>query len=500
MTMAPAAKGNSDPYLALGLRPFINCCSVRTIHGGSLMLPAVRAAVAAASQRFVNLDELMEAAGNRIAELTGAEFGMVTCGSAAALALATAGCVAGNDPAAMLRLPFTDGMPNHVAIMQGHRFAYDQSIRMVGTHMVECDDEASLVAAIAAGNLAMVCVLGKTEHNSAVRIERIAELAQAAGVPVLVDAASELIERPNPWLTRGADMVIYSGGKFLRGPQTSGLLIGKKALIRAAWANAAPHHAFGRPMKVSKEDVIGVVTALEYWFTERDPAAEAKRWSDDLAAIAHALQGIPGVETEIVPPRWTIRVPTLTVTWDVTHYGLDNEGLRLRLLEGEPRIMLDDMGATDSSVRIEPFNLQPAEAKLVGQAIARALHAAALVPQAAPPEPAADLSGEWDVQVRFLKGARQHRVRLRQQGADLTGIQESNGYSGGVKGRVAASTVRLTFDGEYEGNTIFYSFEGQADPTRMTGTVLFGAANGSNRGALNLRQHGSGTWEARRAG
>src|SRR3954454_1967647 len=130
----PAPESNPNPYLALGVRPFINCCSVRTMHGGSLMLPRVRAAVDAASRQFVNLDELMEAAGARLAALTGAEWGLVTCGSAAAVALATAACVAGNDPARMLRLPFTDGWPNRVVMARNQRFAYDQAIRMIGTH------------------------------------------------------------------------------------------------------------------------------------------------------------------------------------------------------------------------------------------------------------------------------------------------------------------------------------------------------------------------------
>lgn len=491
---------NSDPYRALGLRPFINCCSVRTIHGGSLMLPSVRAAIAAASQSFVNLDELMEAAGARIAELTGAEWGMVTCGSAAALVMATAACVAGNDPAAMLRLPFTDGMANRVIIMRGHRFAYDQAIRMVGTHMIECDDEAAVTSALDAGDVAMICVLGKTEDQSPVRLERLAELAHPRGVPILVDAASELLERPNPWLARGADLVVYSGGKFLRGPQTSGLLLGRRSLVQAAWHNAAPHHAFGRPMKVSKEDVVGLLAALEYWFTERDPAAEAQRWRNDLETIAQALQDLEGVTAEIVAPRWTVKVPSLMVTWEAGRYGLDNATLHQRLRDGEPRIMLDDMVATPTSLRIEPFNLQPGEARQVGMALARALRTAAEQRHATTAEAAADLSGEWQIDVRFLKGARQHRVTLVQQGSDLTGRQVSNGFSGGVKGRLSASTIRLTFDGQYEGSTIFYSFEGEADPDRMAGAVLFGAANGSNHGVLNLRQHGTGTWEARRLG
>src|SRR5271170_8460833 len=150
---------NANPYLMLGVRPFINCCSVRTMHGGSLMLPQVRNAMAEASRHFVNLDELMEAAGRRLAELTGAEWGIVTCGSAAAVALATAACVAGNDPVKMLRLPFTDGWVNRVIMLKNHRFAYDQAIRMVGTHIVEIETIADLDAALQEP-VAMIAVLG----------------------------------------------------------------------------------------------------------------------------------------------------------------------------------------------------------------------------------------------------------------------------------------------------------------------------------------------------
>src|SRR5260370_15518304 len=135
---------NANPYLALGVRPFINCCSVRTMHGGSLMLPEVRTAIDAASRQFVNLDELMEAAGRRIAELTGAEWGVVTCGSAAAVALGTAACVAGNDPVRILRLPFTAGMVNRVTIPPKQRFAYDQAVRMIGCPILEIDTPQEL--------------------------------------------------------------------------------------------------------------------------------------------------------------------------------------------------------------------------------------------------------------------------------------------------------------------------------------------------------------------
>src|SRR5438552_2299414 len=233
------ARNPTNPYLALGVRPFINCCSVRTMHGGSLMLPQVRAAVDAASRHFVNLDELMDAAGKRIAELTGAEWGIVTCGSAAAVALGTAACVAGNDPVKMLRLPFTDGMVNRVIIPRKQRFAYDQAVRMIG------------------------------------------------------------------------------------------------------W------------------DIVGVITALEYWFEERDSAAERQKWYDECAAIAERVARLDGVRGEIIEPEGVDRVPRVKIVWDRARFPLDGLMLRQRVLDGAPRVMLDDNSATESSIAVDPFQLQP---------------------------------------------------------------------------------------------------------------------------------------------
>src|SRR5204862_5370409 len=317
----------ANPYLALGVRPFINCCSVRTMHGGSLMLPEVRAAIDAASRHFVNLDELMDAAGKRIAELTGAEWGIVTCGSAAAVALGTAACVAGNDPAKMLRLPFTEGMVNRVIIPRKQRFAYDQAVRMIGCHIVEIDTRQELDKALEEP-VALVVLLGKQEHLTSLRLEEIASVVKPRGIPIMVDAASEHLERPSPWLVRGADLVVYSGGKFLRGPQTSGLLLGSKQLVQAAWSNASPHQALGRPMKVSKEDIIGVLTAVEHWLEERDHEAEQQRWYDDLAAIGQRLGEVHGAALELIEPAGVDRVPGLRISWDRWQYPLDGLALR----------------------------------------------------------------------------------------------------------------------------------------------------------------------------
>lgn len=487
---------NANPYLALGVRPFINCCSVRTMHGGSLMLPEVRAAVDVASRQFVNLDELMEAAGARLAELTGAEWGIVTCGSAAAVALASAACVAGNDPVRMLRLPFTDGWVNRVILPKNQRFAYDQAIRMVGAHIVEIDSLAELDAALAEP-VAMVAILGTNEEFSNVRLEEIAARVKPLGIPILVDAASEHLQRPSPWLVRGADMVVYSGGKFLRGPQTSGLLLGKKNLVQAAWRNASPHQAFGRPMKVSKEDVIGVLTAVDYWFNKRDEAAELRKWHADLKVIANRVEAVSGVRTEVIEPKGVVRVPLLQVTWDGV--ALDAMALRQRLLDGNPRIMLDDTSAKANSINIDPFQFSPGEAAQVGTAIADAFTAAHNLHPTADPAAAADVSGEWEVLVQFLHGKRKHRLRLKQQGSALSGSQSSEQFESSVIGKLAEQRVHMEFETRHEGSAIAYRFEGTVKNGTMQGDVFLGSATDHHRGPVNLSQFGKGQWQASRA-
>ena len=490
---------NSDPYLALGVRPIINCCAVRTLYGGSLMLPQVKEAMAEASRQFVHLDELMEAAGQRLADLTQAEWGMVTCGSAAAMALATAACIAGNDPVKMLRLPFTDGMVNRVIMLEGQRFAYDQAIRMAGAHVVEVGTRAELEAALARP-VAMIAVLGNQEANGKVRLEELVEVAKPRGIPIMVDAASEQLERPVPYLARGADLVIYSGGKYLRGPQTSGLLLGSKALIQAAWRNASPHQSLGRPMKVSKEDVIGCLTAVEYWFETRDAAAELRRWRADLQTIRERLARVSDATTEVIEPAGVERVPKLRILWDTKKIPIDGDGLCRRLLQGSPRIMLDDTASTADAVVIDPFALQPGEAEAVGVAIALALTQASREKRQAETPVAADVAGEWDLRVKFLRGERAHRLLIEQRGSEISGHQRSPDFDSPVVGRLTPDGIDFSFDYRYEGSRISYRFRGEADGRTMTGTVVLGAVTDFHQGMANLAQFGKGDWQASRVG
>jgi hypothetical protein len=368
---------------------------------------------------------------------------------------------------------------------------------MIGCHIVEIDTREELDKALEEP-VALVVLLGKQEHQTSVRLEEIASVVKPRGIPIMVDAASEHIERPSPWLNRGADLVIYSGGKFLRGPQTSGLLLGNKRLVQAAWRNGSPHQALGRPMKVSKEDIIGVITALEVWFGERDEAVERQRWYDDCAMIAERLKQLDGAHGEIIEPEGVDRVPRLKIVWDRSRYPLNGLDLRHRVLDGEPRVMLDDNSATESSITVDPFQLQPGEAAQVGDAVVAVLRASLTNQPPSERLPAVTIAGNWDLQLDFLHGSRTHRLALEQQGSLLKGRQSSPVFEGPVEGVLDGDTVRFSFGARYEASNMSYRFEGRVANGTMAGIVELGAASDQNAGIVNRTQFGSGAWQARR--
>jgi L-seryl-tRNA(Ser) seleniumtransferase len=493
----PRTNINENPYSTIEVRSFINCCGTRTVHGGTLMLPEVKQAMVAASDYFVNMDELMEGVGKRLAELTGAEWGIITAGAAASLYCATAACVAGTDPEKMLRLPKTAGLKDRVIMLKDGRFTYDHAIRMVGVEILEAETHKQL-SEMLDDRVAMVALLGAHEAEAALRLENIVELTRPLGIPVLVDAAAEHLIRPIPYLARGAAMVAYSGGKYLRGPQCSGLLLGEKTWLQAAWINAAPHHTLGRAMKTGKEEIMGLLTAVEYCATERDHEAERKRWESDLMEIAEDVTRVPTVTTEILwPENPTSPVPRLEIRWDGDQIGLNALELRDRLLEGEPRIMLDDRRATDTSVFILPFSLQPGEARVVGSRMREALSSPPKRRKQPRREPVR-IEGSWNLEIQYIKGISSHTLVFKQQGQELTGIHQTlfleNPLSGCIQG------IEITFSSlhRYEGTHISYQFTGTVDGDIMGGTVELGQSGQAALGPLNQREYGKGRWRARR--
>src|SRR5712691_8501417 len=337
--MAGKLQLGPDIYKSIGVRPLINCRGTLTVISGSLELPEVRAAQDAAAQHFVQLDELMDAIGQRLAELTGAEFGMVSSGCAAGLAHATTACVTGGNPDLHVRVPDLSGFAKDEVVIPKHsRNEYDQAIRSVGVRIVEVGDAAEYEAALGP-KVAMVYVFaGQRAESGSPSYDAIYSIAKKKNIPVLVDAAAEMLTVPNVHLQRGATLVGYSGGKALRGPQCAGILLGRKDLVKAAWVHSAPHHGYGRAMKVGKEEAIGMLMAVEMW-VQRDHEAEWKMWLSWLDNISKRVTSIPGVTTEIRQPRGlSNRSPGLTIKWDPAKFGVTGEEVADHLYTTEPRV------------------------------------------------------------------------------------------------------------------------------------------------------------------
>jgi seryl-tRNA(Sec) selenium transferase len=324
---------SSDVYTRLGVRPFINARGTWTYLSGSLELPEVRRGVEDASQHFVDMFELQRGAGKRLAELSGAESGMVTSGSAGAMALATAACIAGSDPKNVWQLPDTTGL-KHEVVMLGGRSAFDNAIRLAGGKLVLAHAVEDLSAAMN-DQTAMVYTTWRDD-----RLVKALEITRKAEVPMLLDDAAGIPPFDN--LSRYAkievDLYCFSGGKGLSGPQCSGILLGRKDLIDAALANNNPWEgAVCRAMKVGKEEIIGILAALDYW-SHADLDALNKEWRSRVERIEKLVQTVPGVTTSIKIPEDGNSYPTLTVTWDEKLFGLTVAECDQHLREGEPRI------------------------------------------------------------------------------------------------------------------------------------------------------------------
>ena len=361
---------NCPTYESIGVRPLINCRGTFTIISGSVILPEVREAMVLASQRYVNIDELMEAVGARIAELMDCEWGLITDGCAAALCQVTAACVAGSDPEKMIRLPDTAGMKNEVIVQACHRNVYDHAIRMVGVKMIEVDTKAELEAALN-DRTAMLFVFGDAEERGQITTKEIADIGHEHGVPTFVDAAAERPDVPNWYLEQGADAVAYSGGKCLRGPQASGLVLGRKDLLQAAFLNGAPHHALARPMKAGKEEIMGLLAAVEQWI-ERDHKAEWKEWERRLGVITDAVKDFDSVTPTIRERGSRSNVaPVLEINWDAETVGINGTAVASQLSAGEPRI---ELNGNANGISIMPYMMEEGDDKIVADQLGAILN------------------------------------------------------------------------------------------------------------------------------
>jgi D-glucosaminate-6-phosphate ammonia-lyase len=367
------AASRDSIYSKLGVRTYINAYGTLTTLGGTLMLPEVRRAMDEAAQHFVPIHELQAKVGKRLAELTGAEAAFVTAGASASLCLATCAVTAGGDPEKIDRLPHLEGqegMKSEIVIQKAHRNSYDHAFRMVGVTLVDVETAAEASAAIGPKTAALAMVLSHNSLGHKIPLEEMIAIAHEADLPLILDAAAELppVENLRKFVAMGADLVAFSGGKNLRGPQCSGMLLGRKDLIEAAYANSAPHNRFARIAKVGKEEIVGLLTAVEIYLKVRDHEAERKEHHAMLERVARRLEGLDTVFTEYATNDDYSHSPRLTVQWDENALGLSLDQVMKELEKGEPGIIATDMTKYRPAwkgVGIFPYNLRPGEEMIV---------------------------------------------------------------------------------------------------------------------------------------
>ncbi len=373
-TASPGAAEVLDVYKELGVRTFINAAGTYTALSSSIVPPEVRQAMENAAGRFVSIPELQEAAGRRIASLVGAEAALVTAGCAAALTLGTAAAVAGSGQEAILRIPDTTGLKNEVIIPKGHRFVYDHAIRNVGVRLVEAATPGGLLASIGE-KTAMLFFLNNAANKSPITREELVAAGKKTGVPTLIDAAADLPPASNltAFLKMGFDLVAFSGGKGLRGPQSSGLLLGRKDLIQAAFLNGSPHSdSVGRLAKVGKEEIVGLTRALELYLA-RDHDADWKEWEERVAHIVSRVSGIASVRAERFVPEIANEVPHAAITWEPKAIRLTRDSFAKALREGEPRIEPRPSPGEEPRLEIGVWMMEPDDHRVVADRCAEIL-------------------------------------------------------------------------------------------------------------------------------
>ena len=368
---APAASPGNF-YARLKVKPVINAMGSVTFLGGSIMAPETFAAMEDASREFVVITELLEKSGEHIARLIGVEGALVTTGAAGAITLGTAACVAGIELENVQRLPDTAGLKHEVILQRSHRNEYETQMRLVGAKLVEVETREELEAAIN-DRTAMLFFMNKADPIGKIRRDEWVALARKHGIPTFLDAAADTppSEHLSSYVKMGFDLVAFSGGKALRGPQSTGLLLGRKDLIDAARHNASPYdRTIGRGMKVGKEEVAGLVTAVER-FMNADHDVEFRHFETAARLMGELFIGMDGVRTELRVPEIANHLPHLEVGWNPTRIPLSAHDVATRLMEEEPRIAVRER--EPNGVIISPLMLRPAQVMIVASRLKEVL-------------------------------------------------------------------------------------------------------------------------------
>ncbi len=469
---------NGAVFRALGVEPLINCRGTFTIIGGSLERASVRAAMESASRSFVQYDELSDGISRKLAELTKADWAMVSSGCAAGLKHVTAACVTGGNPEKLIRIPDLTGIEkSEVVIPISSRNVYDHAIRNIGVKIITVKTMEEFENSL---NAKTAMIYLTSEDEGEITLEKIAKMAKDRNIPILVDAAAENLTVPNIHLQRGATVVAYSGGKSLCGPQCAGLLIGDKSILQSAWQASSPHHGPGRDNKVGREEMIGLLAAVEAWVT-MDHGAVWKKWLFWLDTISKKLTKLDGVTTKVhEPTELSNHSPVLIVSWDPAKYNMTGDELAEELGRNAPRVAIGSGGSTKkepgsvTSINITTGQMQPGEEVIVANRIFDVLSQTRPVKDTTVKAPAVNISGRWDVTMQFFSSTSKHSFYLEQDGNWIKGTHQGDFSVQDLTGSIEGDQIKFKSVVRKPGNFIVYLFSGTAAADSMKGSIYLG--------------------------
>jgi len=475
--LADRPAGDQNIYQAIGVEPIINCRGTFTIIGGSVERPEVLAAMEAASGYFVQYDELAAAIGQRLADITGAEWGLISAGCAAGMKHVTIACVTGGNPEKLIRVPDLTGLDRTQVIMPRYsRNAYDHAVRNAGVEIVTVATPEELEQAINPRTAMIYLTTGRaSDRGQPLSLEVMAELAGERDIPILADAAAEDLAIPDVHLARGATVVAYSGGKALCGPQCAGLVLGRKDILMSAWQASSPHHGPGRDDKIGKEEMVGMLAAVEAW-TTRDHAGEWRTWLSRLESISKRVAEIPSVTTQVDEPTGlSNRAPALTISWDPAALHITGEEVAEDFARNKPRIAVgsgDEEGR--ACIRITPSQMQPGNDAVVADRV-HGILSEPRSPRSAELRPAdVNLSGLWDLTVEFPSSTSRHRLSISQDGNWIEGSHESDLSVQEIFGVVEGDQVKLRSEVRRPGDYIPFMFSGKVSGDTFSGSIHLG--------------------------
>lgn len=368
---APAAP-KRDLIKELGLRKFINAAGTYTFMSGSLMHDEVVDAIRACSKEFVLLDDVQDKVGEKIAAICHAEAATVTAGCYSALVLGTAGVLTGMDQKKVEQLPNVDGLKSEILVQKTHNEGYVHALTLTGARIIEVETAEDVDRAVN-DKTGMMWYLNYAANTGKISHEEWIALGKKHNIPTMIDMAADVPPVDNLWKFNdmGFDLVCISGGKDLRGPQSAGILMGKKELIAAARLSAPPRGTtLGRGMKVNKEEILGMYVALEK-FISIDHVKEMKMWEDQISVIENGAKKVKGVKTTVSVPPIANRTPTLNFTWDKNIIKMTRDEFQDKLRKGEPSIEV--IGGPADSINITAWMLKPGEEKIVASRIQEVL-------------------------------------------------------------------------------------------------------------------------------